>query len=97
MEPVLISKMEDMGLDAVKIDSKNFSVTEQKTWRFNQSDRQSIVQWAIDNDRLEFLTVPTQSFPTACKAEIAQAEEEGREPVLPPGAYMDTFNKVNGL
>jgi hypothetical protein len=95
--PGIISELDELGVDAVEINGKKLSVTETQNHGFEQSDKQAIIQWCIDNDRLEFLDIPTRSFPSACKAEIECAEEQGREPVLPPGVTIKTFSKVNGL
>ena len=89
--PAIMEWLNELGTDSMKLDGKAVSVKEVEEWNFPQEHKKEIIQWCIDNDRWEFLDVPTARFKTACKASI-DAEME-----LPPHSAITTFNKLNGI
>jgi len=89
--PAIFEYLEELGTDKINIDGKALSMKEVEEWSFPQEHKREIIQWCIDNDRWEFLDVPTAKFKTACKASV-EAEMD-----LPPHAEIKTFNKLNGV
>ena len=93
----IIAYLEGLGVEAVTIDGKSLSITETKKHDFPIEHTEEVVQWCIDNGRMEYISITKQVFNSCCKAEFEAAEEEGREPILPPHYELSTFTKLNGL